>query len=286
MPSNRTRVILKTIAATLFASGVAGAIGAVIVLKSGWYHVGSTNQHFQLTHSVLEQGMRDSVAFHARDVVVPTGLDSEARVKRGAVVYRDNCVQCHGGPGVAQRNFGRSMQPVPGPLVDATKRWSSAHLYWITKNGIKMSGMPAWEYHLTDEDLWSLVAFMRRLPTLSAPAYADMMQIEAEPGAGAHPAPPAGARGNPLRGRIALTQYACNACHMIPGVTGSEVYVGRPLKDLAERKYIAGRLPNTQENLIKWIRHPQSVDPETAMPTLGVTEADALDISAYLLTRR
>jgi len=69
-------------------------------------------------------------------------------------------------------------------------------------------------------------------------------------------------------------------------VTGSEVYVGRPLKDLAERKYIAGRLPNTQENLIKWIRHPQSVDPETAMPTLGVTEADALDISAYLLTRR
>lgn len=286
MPSNRTRVILKTIAATLFASGVLGAIGGVIVLKSGWYHVGSTNQHFQLTHSVLEQGMRDSVAFHARDVVVPKGLDSEERVKRGAVVYRDNCVQCHGGPGVAQQNFGRSMQPVPGPLVDATRRWSSAHLYWITKNGIKMSGMPAWEYHLIDEDLWSLVAFMRRLPTLSAPAYAEMMQIEAQPGAGEHPAPPAGARGNRLRGRTALTQYACNACHMIPGVTGSEVYVGRPLKDLAERKYIAGRLPNTQENLIKWIRHPQSVDPETAMPTLGVTEADALDISAYLLTRR
>jgi mono/diheme cytochrome c family protein len=286
MPSNRTRVILKTIAATLFASGVAGMIGGVLVLKSGWYHVGSTDQHFQITHSVLEQGMRDSVAFHARDVVVPKGLDSEARVARGAVVYRDNCVQCHGGPGVAQQNFGRSMQPVPGPLVDATKRWSSAHLYWITKNGIKMSGMPAWEYHLIDEDLWSLVAFMRRLPTLSAPAYAGMMKIEAQPGAGAHPAPPAGARGNPLRGRTALTQYACNACHMIPGVTGSEVYVGRPLKDLAERKYIAGRLPNTQENLIKWIRHPQSVDPETAMPTMGVTEADALDISAYLLTRR
>lgn len=92
--------------------------------------------------------------------------------------------------------------------------------------------------------------------------------------------------GDRERGRTALAQYACRSCHMIPGVTGSEVYVGRPLKGLAGRRYIAGRLPNTQENLIRWIRNPQEVDPQTAMPVLGVTEDDARDMSAYLLTER
>lgn len=97
--------------------------------------------------------------------------------------------------------------------------------------------------------------------------------------------PPAGVQGDPERGRIALTQYACHACHVVPGVTGSEVYVGRPLEDLAKRKYIAGQLPNSQANLVRWIRDPQSIDPETAMPAMGVSERDALDISAYLLTQ-
>ena len=102
---------------------------------------------------------------------------------------------------------------------------------------------------------------------------------------GERPASPA-LRGDPDRGKIALTQYACRACHMIPGVTGSEVFVGRPLDGLADRKLIAGSLPNNQENLMKWIRDPKQIDPLTAMPVLGVSEADARDMAAYLLTRR
>lgn len=97
---------------------------------------------------------------------------------------------------------------------------------------------------------------------------------------------PAGITGDPERGRVALTQYACRACHMIPGVTGSQVYVGRSLVGLAARPFIVGALPNTQENLVKWIRNPKQIDPLTAMPVLDVTEADARDMAAYLLTRR
>lgn len=93
-------------------------------------------------------------------------------------------------------------------------------------------------------------------------------------------------KGDAERGKIALTQYACQACHMIPGVTGSEVYVGRPLEGLAGRRFIAGNLPNNQANLVRWIRNPHEVDPLTAMPVMGVSEADAIDMSAYLLTRR
>ena len=284
MASNRTRLMLKTVAATLVAVALTGALGGWLVLKSGWYHIGATNQHWQFVHTLLEQGMRQSVKHHARQAPPPPPLGDPARIGRGAAVYRDHCLQCHGGPGVPQADFGKAMQPVPGPLVDAPMRWKARELYWITRNGIKMSGMPAWEFHLEDDDIWSVVAFMQRLPALSAPAFAAL--TSAQPASGSRVEAATRLQGDPARGRVALAQYACNACHMIPGVTGPDVYVGRPLAGLAARKYIAGRLPNTQANLMLWIRNPQQVDPDTAMPAQGVTEQDALDISAYLLTAR
>lgn len=97
--------------------------------------------------------------------------------------------------------------------------------------------------------------------------------------------PPVGVQGDPVRGKIAVTQYACQSCHLIPGVPGSMVYVGRPLSDMARRKALAGGLPNDQASLVRWIREPQAVDPGTAMPNMGVSERDALDISAYLLSQ-
>jgi cytochrome c2 len=90
--------------------------------------------------------------------------------------------------------------------------------------------------------------------------------------------------GDPQRGRLALTQYACRACHQIPGVTGSDVHVGPSLKGLAGKRFIARDLPNTPANLARWIRDPHAIDPSTAMPALGVNETDARDIVAYLMT--
>ena len=102
---------------------------------------------------------------------------------------------------------------------------------------------------------------------------------------GCVPTPAPGIEGDPLRGKIALTQYACQSCHMIPAVPGSKVYVGRPLSDLAKRKVLAGTLENNQANVVRWIRDPQSIDPHSAMPDMGVSERDAIDMSAYLLMR-
>ncbi len=91
-----------------------------------------------------------------------------------------------------------------------------------------------------------------------------------------------GAVGNPELGKIALTQYACHACHMIPGITGSKVFVGPSLDGVGSRPIIAGNLPNNPQNMIRWIRHPQSIDPHSAMPNMGVTEEHARDMAAYL----
>lgn len=89
--------------------------------------------------------------------------------------------------------------------------------------------------------------------------------------------------GNPERGKLALSQYGCQACHTIPGVTGPRVFVGPPLEGLGERKFIAGTLPTTHDNLVRWIVNPQQVDPLTAMPALDVAPRDAADMAAYLL---
>jgi cytochrome c1 len=90
--------------------------------------------------------------------------------------------------------------------------------------------------------------------------------------------------GDPSRGRQAIQDYGCGACHIVPGVPGATATVGPPLTAWADRRYIAGALPNSPENLIAWIRDPQAIEPGTVMPTLGVTESDARDVAAYLMT--
>lgn len=90
--------------------------------------------------------------------------------------------------------------------------------------------------------------------------------------------------GDPERGRSLVESYGCGACHVVPGVPGANSLVGPPLTAFAQRSYIAGNLANIPENLMRWIRYPQQVEPGTAMPNLNVTDADARDIAAYLYT--
>lgn len=88
--------------------------------------------------------------------------------------------------------------------------------------------------------------------------------------------------GDAERGRQAIMEYGCGACHLIPNVVGADALVGPPLNQFEERHYIAGTLPNTAENLVYWIRFPQSIEPGTAMPNLNISEAVARDIAAFL----
>jgi cytochrome c2 len=79
-----------------------------------------------------------------------------------------------------------------------------------------------------------------------------------------------------------IDSYGCGSCHVIPGVAEARGKVGPSLRGFAERAYIAGRIPNTQSNLVTWIVNPQQIDPQTAMPNLGVTAQEARSIAAYL----
>ncbi len=92
------------------------------------------------------------------------------------------------------------------------------------------------------------------------------------------------AGGKPAHAPAAMRDYGCGSCHAIPGVRGADSQVGPPLAGFARRRFIAGRVPNEPEELVRWIRHPQGIKPGTAMPDLGVSDQHARDIAAYLYT--
>jgi cytochrome c oxidase assembly factor CtaG/cytochrome c2 len=92
--------------------------------------------------------------------------------------------------------------------------------------------------------------------------------------------------GDATRGQLAMRAYGCTACHAVPRMLGDNPSVGPALEGFGGRAYIAGVLPNTPENLLRWILDPPSVDSLTAMPNVGVTPHDAVDIAEYLYTLR
>lgn len=87
-----------------------------------------------------------------------------------------------------------------------------------------------------------------------------------------------------IRGKSIITEKHCGSCHVIPGVAAANGLVGPPLLWFARRTFIAGELPNTPENLAHWVKNPRSVEPKTAMPNLGLSDAQASDVAAYLYT--
>lgn len=275
---------MRTIAVLVAAAFILLAAGAA-VLFSGLYDVSATTGHLAPTHWLLEKGMRRSVARHAAAIEVPP-LDDPALKRRGAALALRHCVQCHGAPGIAPSGFALGLVPLPGNLAYTVRDWKPAEVYWVVRNGIKMAGMPAWEFRLPDRDLWAIVAHLQEWPRLSPAQYAARI-------AGVAGAPPPGDPGGVAtsieapdfaRGGRAIEQYACATCHAIPGIVGAQAPVGPPLDRYARRALVAGMLPNTPENLVRWLRAPQTLNPRTAMPDLGLSERDARDIAAYLGT--
>lgn len=260
---------------------LAGGIGGALFIYYGVYSVAATQQHTAPIFKLLDFAMRRSVRVRAARIEVPP-LSDPAMIEMGLGCYRIYCIQCHGAPGVAPHAEGIGLMPLPASLAQTAHEWPAADLFWVTKHGVRMAGMPAWEFRMSDAALWSTVAFLKRLPSLSAAGYRELSAATAE---GECPKDEQRVPGSIReRGTLLMRQYACITCHRIPGVVGPEVYVGPPLHGMGRRTYVAGVIPNTRENLARFIMDPQSVSPDTLMPDLRVSEAHAYDMAAYLET--
>ena len=86
------------------------------------------------------------------------------------------------------------------------------------------------------------------------------------------------------RGKALMGQYQCGSCHSIPDVPAARGQRSQPLDAWSQRSYIAGRLPNRPDTLAHWIAAPQSLVPGTAMPSMGVSPADAQAMAAFLFS--
>lgn len=258
---------------------VIGAAVGLFVFLSGVVNTEATKQHFRITHHLLDIGLRFSLRTRASDIEAPS-LDDPHMIAVGAACYQRYCEQCHGAPGVAAGAHGLGMLPTPNNLAQAAHEWPAAHLYYVTREGVRITGMPAWKFRIADEGLWSTVAFVRQLPTLTHERYAQLASSSpACPKSATLPQP-----SSLEQGKTVLLQYACHTCHHIEGVVGPPTRVGPPLVDWPRRKYIAGVAPNTPDNLVRWIMAPHDMSPQTLMPDLNVAEAHAREMAAYLFS--
>jgi mono/diheme cytochrome c family protein len=256
-----------------------GGLIAAAILLSGVMSTAATKQHLRLTHRILDLGLTYSVQASSSDIVAPP-LDS-GHVAQGFSCYRLHCQECHGAPGVAPGLAALGMMPVPTNLAGVAGRQPSEWLYYVTRKGVRMTGMPAWEFRLSDDSLWSIVAFLKTLPTLSAADYEAKASGSASlacEGRAAQALPPGS-------GDVLLRQYACHSCHVIQGVVGPDIQVGPPLESWPRRALIAGQLANTPGNLAAFIRDPQGLQPGSLMPDLGVTDADARAMADFLFAQ-
>lgn len=260
---------------------------AALALYFGVYNIAATTQHTRPVYWLMDYAMQRSIRVRTDPAAVPD-LAEPARVRSGASLYGAHCLQCHGAPGVAPQPFAMGMTPAPANLVATARHWTPEALFWAIKHGIKMTGMPAWEYRLGDREIWDIVAFVEAMVRLSPQEYAAL--ADALPAHqhtsefGARPGPRGAPLGNATAGRRAVQQYLCATCHTIPGIVSANRHVGPPLGGMARRHFIAGIVNNTPENMERFLKDPQRLDPLTAMPALGLTDKDARDIAAFLYT--
>jgi mono/diheme cytochrome c family protein len=276
--AHRHKVLFSVIGAVALL--IIGATAGSALLLSGAYSTAATKQHFGITYRILELGMRYSVASHADDIVVPD-LQRVASIQVGHACYRQHCVQCHGAPGIARDSLGRGQLPSPSTLAQSAREWPEAHLFYVTQKGVRMSGMPAWEYRISEAGLWSTVAYLKAMSFMTVEDYRQLVSTSANTEC---PVPTAAAPYSIERAQITLRQYSCDNCHVIRDMVGPTTLVGPSLEHWYRRKYIAGVLPNTPENLVRWIVDPQAVSPHTLMPDLDVIEPHAQVMTRYLLT--
>jgi cytochrome c2 len=92
--------------------------------------------------------------------------------------------------------------------------------------------------------------------------------------------------GDPDLGLRLTRRYGCAGCHIIPGIPDAQGRVGPTLQAYAVRIYVGGVVPNSPDNLIRWIENPRSIDPKSAMPVTGISRDEARHVAAYLYTLR
>jgi mono/diheme cytochrome c family protein len=145
--------------------------GGLAFIYSGAADVAATSPHWKLTRWVLSTTMERSVRSRAAALTAPPGLGDEDELRDGGEEYAEMCEGCHGAPDEKPGVVARGLNPRPPKLVHTAREWTLEQVFWITKHGVRMTGMPAFGPTHSDPELWEIAAFVKRLPDLDAAGY-------------------------------------------------------------------------------------------------------------------
>lgn len=156
----RTLVVAATLAAL--------AVGIAAYAWSGIYDIGADAPHWKPTYALLAALRDRSIHVRAENLVAPN-LDDPQRILKGAGQYAAMCSGCHLAPGMHDSEIRSGLYPQPPNL--AQQRVDPKRAFWVIKHGIKMSAMPAWGSSHDDATIWSMAAFLRKLPGMTPAGY-------------------------------------------------------------------------------------------------------------------
>ena len=166
---------MRTVILTLLTALGLAMFGGFAFIYSGVYDVAATRPHWPLTYWAMETVRLHSVKAHAASIAPPPWIDEETKVVDGTAHFAAHCASCHGAPGVPRGEIADGLYPKPADLKDVALRYTPGELFWILKNGIKMSGMPSWGTH-SDDELWVTVALLGKLPSMTKADYAKLIK--------------------------------------------------------------------------------------------------------------
>lgn len=215
------RYVVFTLCLILLALIAAGA-----VVGLGLFNVSARQGHLPGVYWILHTTYRNSVDLRAPSADTVPDLSDEGLVQLGAGHYDSACVMCHGVPGQASSATVQHMVPMPPPIQGAVENWNPAELFWTVKNGVKMSGMPAWPTLERSDEVWPVVAFLNRVTEMDAAAYDAMLTQDATQ--------------QPGLASLQTYRQRCQVCHGPVGLGVEASYV--PRLDLLNEAYIKASL--------------------------------------------
>jgi mono/diheme cytochrome c family protein len=157
-------------------------IALLVFIYSGAYPIGADDHHTKPVYALLDTLRDRSVGARSVDIHVPELKDTQM-IRTGAVEYDEMCAQCHMRPGETESELSTGLYPKPPNLTHADQDEDDddaigpAQEFWIIKHGIKASAMPAWGLTHDDDRIWSMVAFLQKLPTLNPAEYRSILAI-------------------------------------------------------------------------------------------------------------
>jgi mono/diheme cytochrome c family protein len=188
----RIKIILGTVIVLALLE-----FGALIgVIYSGVYDVAADSPDVGIIARIAEATREQSIKARAAKVEVPD-LSAPETVQQGAQLYDKRCAACHLAPGRAATGVHRGMNPPPPEFSNWSRAPGPKGAFWVTAHGIKMTGMPAWGKTLSEQQIWSIVAFLQKIPKLTPEQYQGLVQTGGGPAAPSLPGPGYGTGGAP-----------------------------------------------------------------------------------------